>query len=271
MAAALALRAQTPHLNPTTTAASPAGTIAAAGEPDLVAGQKLYRVHCAGCHGPGGEGARGPTLATASLPRAATQEQLVRVIRNGIAGTEMPSLRLRPAEVRDVAGWVRHLGRLPAEPVTGDAKRGGELYATKGACAQCHTINGRGGALGPDLTDIGLRRGVASLRASLVDPAAELPRSFSTMRSEISMPATFVVVKVTTKDGRQVYGVRINEDTFSLQVRDLNQQIHSFFRTEIADVQKHWDQSPMPSYRDVFTKDELEDLIAYLVSLKGEQ
>jgi cytochrome c oxidase cbb3-type subunit III len=234
-------------------------------------GERLYQAHCAGCHGPKGEGGGGPTLATPTLVRAPTDESLLKVIAEGIPGTEMPRSRLEKEQIKQIAAFVRQLGQLPPERVSGDAERGKQLYLAKGACAQCHAINGGGGAFGPDLTQIGLRRGARYLREALTDPEADVPKSFSAFRSDVSIPENFLEVRVVTKDGRRIRGARVNEDTFSIQFRDSANRLHSFFKSDLAELHKDWGKSSMPSYRDVFSKEELDDVVAFLVSLRGEK
>jgi cytochrome c oxidase cbb3-type subunit III len=232
-------------------------------------GQRLFETHCAACHGPHGEGAKGPTLAQPSLPRATDDEALLTIIREGINNTEMPRARLEPDELPLVAAYVKSLGQLAHETVPGHAPHGEQLYATKGACAQCHTLRGHGGAIGPDLTGIGRKRSAAYLRRALVEPTAEVPQSFSPFRGEAMMTENFVLVRARTRDRREYTGVRVNEDTFSIQLRDLSGALHSFFKSELAALDKDWGQSPMPSYAGVFAADEIDDVVAFLVSLRG--
>lgn len=232
-------------------------------------GERLFQSQCAGCHGPKGEGGSGPTLATPALTRATTEESLIKVIAEGIPGTEMPRSRLDTARIRQIAEYVRRLGQLPPERVAGDAARGKQLYETKGFCAQCHAINGRGGALGPDLTAIGLRRGARHLRTSLTDPEADVPKSFAAFRTDASIPENFLQVRVVTRDGRRLGGVRVNEDTFSIQFRDSANRIHSFFKSDLIELHKDWGKSQMPSYRNLLSNEELDDVVAYLISLRG--
>ena len=59
------------------------------------------------------------------------------------------------AEVQQMVVYVRSLGRSAPLALPGDARRGERLYAGKGKCANCHMLSGRGGRLGPDLSDIG--------------------------------------------------------------------------------------------------------------------
>lgn len=234
-----------------------------------VSGERLYQIHCAACHGPRGEGAQGPTLATPSMTRATTEELLLKIIKDGLPGTEMPGSRLDSEELKQLANFVLALGKLPFETVIGDASRGEQLYVGKGACAQCHALNGRGSAFGPDLTGIGLKRGAAHLRQSLLDPAADVPKSFAQYRPGTSLPENYLQVRLVTRAGRRLSGVRVNEDTFSIQVRELNGHVHSFFKEELKELHKDWGKSLMPSYRGVFTATELEDVVAFLVSLRG--
>jgi cytochrome c oxidase cbb3-type subunit III len=237
----------------------------------LINGERLFKLHCAACHGPKGEGGSGPALAVPNLVQAPTEELLIRVIRRGIPGTEMPQSRLEDAQIGQVATWVRRLGQLPPERVPGDVQRGERLYLTKGACTQCHAIKGRGGATGPELTTIGLRRGSGYLRAALIEPEAAVPQSFSIYRSDASITENFLQVRIVTRDGRKITGVRVNEDTFSIQIRDLSDRIYSFFKSDLTELYKDWGKSPMPSYRDVFSKEEIDDVVAFMVSLRGDK
>lgn len=270
---ALAARGQESHLQPVSNQ-RPASTVTAelpTTPAALAAGQHLFVSHCSFCHGPNGEGGKGPTLAQPSLPRATDNEALQKIIKSGLPGTEMPSSRLDPEQIKFIAAFVRSLGRRPLEIVPGDAARGAQLYATRGACATCHTLNGHGGAIGPDLGGIGFRRSPAFLRRALVEPGAEVPLEFSAWRSDVSLPRNFLFVRAVPKQGEPVAGVRVNEDTFSIQLRDLGGRVHSFFKADLAELHKDWGVSPMPPYGGVFTATELDDVVAFLLSLRGEK
>lgn len=223
---------------------------------DLAAGEHFYDTECAYCHGPHGEGGRGATLARPRLLHAPDDAALFAVIESGIPDTEMPGHWFAPHEIRQLAAYVRSLGRLTPQKIEGDPARGERLYLEKGKCVRCHTVNGRGGALGPDLTDIGARRSVPYLKESLLNP-------------EAAVPDGFLQVELVMRNGRRIRGVRVNEDTFSIQIRDLSDNFHSYFRSELTDIIKQTGKSPMPSYNKLFTLDELNDLIAYLDSLRG--
>jgi cytochrome c oxidase cbb3-type subunit III len=252
--------------------AAPTPLLPAAPTPEeLATGLRLFQAHCAACHGPGGEGGKGPTLAQPLLPRASTDEALVKIISGGISGTEMPRSRLERDEIKLVALHVRALGRLPFEKVPGDPIRGARVYAEKGGCAACHSLDGHGGAIGPDLSDIGRRRSATYVRRALSEPAAEVPQSFTAFRGETGIPENFLFVRVVPHRGEPVAGVRVNEDAFSLQVRDLSGRLHSFFKSDLRELHKDWGFSPMPSYATAFTKDEFDDLVAFLTSLQGKK
>jgi putative heme-binding domain-containing protein len=238
---------------------------------DIVKGEKLFRIHCAVCHGPKGEGGKGANLAVPKLLHAATEEALKRVIQHGISGTEMPESDLEEPEIEQIVAYVHQLGYQLAEPVSGDPQAGRQLYFTKGGCDSCHMIRGRGSAFGPDLTNVGLRRGASYLRKVLVDPTADIPKGFMAYRTDVSIPETFLMVEVHTKTGHSIQGIRINEDTFSIQIRDASDRIYSFFKSELVELKKEWGKSPMPSYGEFFSKEELNDVTAFLVSLRDDQ
>ena len=231
-------------------------------ETDLVEGKKLFRVHCARCHGMQGKGGEGANLNRAKLRYVSGDETLIEIISSGIPGTGMPATRSPGVKgIEQIAGYVRSLGQLPAETPPGDAELGRVVYETKGGCSACHIINGTGRGIGPELSDVGQRRGLEYLEESLVAPGATQPSSQGY--------AGFLAVRLKTASGF-VEGMRINEDAFSIQIRDLNGTIHSFYKREIEQLDKIFGHSLMPEYRVVLTAGELEDVVSYLMSLKGE-
>jgi putative heme-binding domain-containing protein len=229
----------------------------------------LFRAHCAPCHGPKGDGGRGANLAVRKLVHAPDDDALSAVIRDGIPGTQMPGTRMTADENRALVAFVRALGQKAAAHVEGNPASGESLFWNKGRCGQCHTIGPRGGRLGPDLTAIGARRSPAYLHQSILDPEAEVPETFSVYRRFITMPDAFLVVRITTADGKSITGIRMNEDTFTIQLRDYSDRIYSFDKSTLRELHKDWGKSPMPSYRTTFTDAELQDVIAYLSAQDG--
>jgi putative heme-binding domain-containing protein len=118
-------------------------------------------------------------------------------------------------------------------------------------------VEGQGGNLGPELTDIGARRSATHLRTAVLDPEKELPEGF-------------LQVRLLTKDGRRITGVRLNEDTFTIQVKDLTGKPYSFIKQDLKDLQKDSGKTPMPSFRPTLSATEIDDLVAYLVTLRGK-
>lgn len=232
-------------------------------------GQRLFLIHCAPCHGQKGDGGRGASLAVERLPRAPDEEALVRVIREGIAGTEMPPSYLEDGQIRQIAVWVRGLRQTSSSKLTAGVQRGQQLYRSKGNCAQCHAIDGQGGVLGPDLSDIGARRNPAYLRRSLLEPEADIFENFNQYRWVIDLPDNFLQVRIVTRDGRKITAARLNEDAFSIQVRDQQGRVYSFDKRDLTELHKDWRKSPMPAYGGVFSPAEIDDVVAYLVSMRG--
>ncbi len=229
----------------------------------------LFRAHCAPCHGPQGEGGRGPGLAVRTLPRAPDDAALSAIIALGIPGTEMPATRMTPEENRSLVGYIRGLYRPQQTRVGGDAGKGERLFWTKADCGRCHTVGVRGGRLGPDLTSVGSRRGAAFLRAVLLNPESEIPDTFAFYRRVIYMPDNFLQVRAVTQDGERITGVRVDEDTFTIQIRDAADRVYSFRNDELRELDKDWGKSPMPACAGELSDSEIQDLVAYLANLQG--
>jgi putative heme-binding domain-containing protein len=141
------------------------------------------------------------------------------------------------------------------EKATGDPVAGRLVYQKSG-CMSCHRIDNEGGNLGPPLTDIGRRRGLKFLTESLVKPDAEIPINYRG-------------VQVVLKSGQTVTGIRVNRDDLSIQLRDSRDNFRSFLMDNVQEV-RYDKPSLMPSYASMNPKD-LDDVVAYLNSLKGAQ
>jgi putative heme-binding domain-containing protein len=222
---------------------------------------------CVTCHGNEGAGGDAPSLNRPRLARAPDDEAIAFVIENGIPNTGMPRLRrLTENERRQLVAYVRFLGKVTPTQVNGDPRKGAEIYKKVG-CASCHIVNGEGGSFGPTLTEIGALRGAAYLRQAVVDPAAALPKG--TLAVPARGFAEYLPVVAVTREGREVRGVRVNEDVFTIQLRDGSNRFHSLRKSDLASLVKQTGTSFMPSSGNRVTGSELDDLVAYLVSLRG--
>lgn len=238
---------------------------------DAEDGRVHYMASCARCHGADGGGGEGPPLARSRLPRAPTDAALVRIMSNGIDGTAMGATWwLSRGELEDLARYVRSLAPSSDEDLAGlpgDPFRGRLVYERAG-CGDCHTVRGFGTARGPDLTAVAARRGVTYLREAVVDPPAALPRGLTAMPSDF---VDYLVVRIVEDDGGQLRGIRMNEDTYTIQIKDARGVIHSYYKPDLRALEREFDRSLMQSYADRLSGEELDDLVAYLATLTGAQ
>ena len=227
-----------------------------ANKPDVAAGQAIFEGHCSKCHGLDGGGGRGPNLRRPKLVHAADDQALKSIIENGLQ-PEMPdSWYLNKQDIVNVAAFVRSLGNVPQEVLPGDPGRGKAVYGRSG-CTACHILAGEGTGYGPDLTDIGARRGASRLRETLQNPGKTIPEGF-------------LLVEATDAPGKKIRGIRLNEDTFSIQLKDDNGQFHSFRKSELQQLKKLRGETPMPAYESILSPAELDDLVAFLASQRGK-
>ena len=142
---------------------------------------------------------------------------------------------------------------------TDSASAGEAVFFGKGNCSSCHEINGRGGIVGPDLSAAGTRSSEA-LRAKILNPNA--PTGGRGGGSPL-------VVIARRPDGREIQGVRRNEDTFSLQLMDSSGQLHLLDKTKLVEVRRE-NRSLMPQdYATRLTDADLQSLVDYLSTLKA--
>ena len=191
---------------------------------DLTEGQRIFGTQCAYCHGPKGEGGQGAVLAVPRLSHAPDDQTLFRVIREGIPGTRMPASALTTGQVWQVAAFVRTLG---------PRRRAQILRRSRGAASRfSQAREGVRGVTPSEATAAPLDR--TSPTSALGGNAAYT--AYLAGRPRPSVPLDFLQVRVVTKDGRAFTGVRVNEDAFSIQIRDLSNQFHSFWKSELTDI-----------------------------------
>jgi putative heme-binding domain-containing protein len=223
---------------------------------DIAFGAGLYSGQCVTCHGATGDGVGGVNLRAGKFRRATTDRELTTIITTGIAGTAMPGFKFTTTEVEGLIAYLRNMNSFDLGSVKpGDAQRGRSIFEGKGACLACHRVNGKGSYVGPNLSDIGSQRGAGALERSLVDPTSGL--------MPINRP-----VRAVKKDGTVINGRRVNEDTYSVQLMDTNGRLVSLMKADLRDYRISTTAS-MPSYKKELDPTELADVMAYLLSLKG--
>jgi putative heme-binding domain-containing protein len=220
-------------------------------------GEYVYKRRCASCHGFDARGYRATDLTTGQFSHGTSDAQLYRVITRGIPTTEMPPTALDDDEVWALISYMRTLiVPTPKADVRGNAEAGEKIYWGKASCGSCHMVNGKGGRLGPDLSRIGMARSSMALVREIRDSTEYIPPAYE--------PVT-----VVTRDGRKIRGSRKNEDSFSIQMMDTNEQLLTFLKTEVREVIDE-KRSLMPDYGpERLTNAELDDLLAYLRTLRG--
>ncbi|HEX7793755.1 MAG TPA: PQQ-dependent dehydrogenase, methanol/ethanol family [Vicinamibacterales bacterium] len=240
-----------------------------AGNTDAIAaGRRVYDQTCQTCHGPEGQGDRGPALNRAEFAHGNEDGDLFHSIRSGVPGTQMPAFsRLSDEQTWQLVSYVRSLGpgNSPASTAIAsrDAAAGEALFFGKGQCSTCHEVNGRGGIIGPDLSAAGSLP-PATLRNKILEPARPVPSG----RGAAAPPQ---VVIATTKDGREIRGVRRNEDTFSVQIVDGAGRLQLLDKSTLATYRVET-TSLMPSdYRTRLSASELDQIVGYLGTLSARK
>ena len=223
---------------------------------DIQAGSVVYSLQCSQCHGPTGDQVGGIDLRSGRFRNnVSNDDDLRRIITNGIPNTSMPGRKLAPAELTAVIAYIRNMRDFNTTVVKlGDTDRGRALFEGNG-CAGCHRIGPTGSRIASDLSEIGSSRSPAAIQQALLDP--------SSMMMPINRP-----VRVVTKEGRTINGRRLNEDTFTLQLMTDQEQLITVQKSDLKEF-TILKAASMPSYKDKLGPQQLSDVVAYLASLRA--
>jgi len=234
-------------------------------------GEYEFRANCAFCHGLGARGGgRGPDLARTPKKHGDSDQEIFTIISNGVPGTAMPpngatqqGVGMTEEELWQVITYIRSVEHKPVE-MTGDSKRGRELFFGSAACSTCHMFKGQGGRLGPDLTASGTARSLDYLIDSIRYPSRRLAQGLGEAMKEFT--EEYETVSVVTADGTRLQGTLLNEDSFTIQFLDTREQVHSFDKSSL----KSWGksrQSLMPAYDGkTLPEKDLNDILTFLVN-----
>ena len=237
------------------------------------AGEYEFRINCALCHGLGAHGGgRGPDLTRAQKKHVHSDAEMFQVISNGIPGTVMPAngtngqgVGMTDDEIWQIITYIRSVEvKTPAKPA-GNAAHGKDLFYGDANCSLCHMVEGKGGRVGPELTAVGGSRTRESIVDSVRNPSRRL--AWGLTESTKEFPQEYETITVVTADGKQIKGVALNEDSFSVQMMDTNEQIYLLEKDKLLSFKKTR-ESMMPKYNsDVLSDKDLDHIVAYLISV----
>lgn len=237
------------------------------------AGEYEFRINCALCHGLGARGGgRGPDLTRAQKKHTHSDADMFQVISNGIPGTAMPAngsngqgVGMTDEEIWQIIAYIRSQEVKAPAKALGNAAHGKDLFYGDANCSLCHMVEGKGGRFGPDLTGVGGSRTREAMIDSVRNPSRRLAWGLTEATKEF--PQEYESVTVVTADGKEIKGLTLNEDSFSVQIMDTNEQIHLLEKNKLRSFHKSR-ESAMPEYNaDILSDKDLEDIVAFLISV----
>ncbi len=217
-------------------------------------GEQLYMENCVECHGPEGDVVPDVDLGHGRFRRATTDPELVGIVLRGIPNTAMPPTNFSEAQASAIVQFLRAKARRAAA-TAGNVANGHEIFTGRGNCTSCHRVNGSGSRLGPDLSEVGRLRHSTDIERAIVDP------------DFLIIPSNRFV-RLVTRDGATITGRLLNQDAFTVQLLDSKEQLRTLMRADLKEF-IFINKSPMPSYREKLSPQEITDLVSYLVSLQG--
>ena len=122
------------------------------------------------------------------------------------------------------------------------------------ACASCHSVQGEGGNIGPDLSTLGTAQPIEFIIGAILEPQKEVKEGYTS-------------VLLITTDGEEYEGYQVRETPEEVVLRDILQrkEVH-VARARIQAKREHG--SVMPSgLADSLTRAEFRDLVRFLSEL----
>lgn len=205
---------------------------------DATRGKAIFessKANCQSCHRVNGVGSLfGPDLSAVGAPRGGGGGG--RGGGGGPAPTPAPAATAAPPRGGAAAGATSTAAAPPAAPTALPPVPGGNAA-------------GRG----------------AQQNAAAAPTPQQLAQSILDPNAVVSPLNRYVQLRM--KDGKTITGKLLSVDTFAFQIFDSTEQLRNVSKENVRESAM---TSPMPSYRDKLTTQELSDVISYLTSLKGQ-
>ncbi|MFN3999258.1 c-type cytochrome [Algoriphagus sp.] len=136
-----------------------------------------------------------------------------------------------------------------------DLARGKAMYAAT-LCQSCHTMQGEGGAIGPDLTQLGTRFSPKDILVATINPSETISDQYHATVLELKAGGS-IVGKLNDEDGQNYY---ISQNPFAPN------DIKTVAKSSVV-LKKNAEVSiMMPGLINRLNEEELKDLMAYLIS-----
>ncbi len=159
------------------------------------------------------------------------------------------NVRSTPAEKLKLIAHYKQ--RLTAESL-GEADRFAGRMIFQKNCANCHTLFGTGGKIGPDLTGA-QRTNLDYLLENLVDPSAAVAKDYQ-------------MEKIATTDGRIITGLVLEESPKAITIQTINEKL--VLPVDEIEQRVTSQVSMMPDgLLEKLTPDQIRDLVGYVAGV----
>ncbi len=141
---------------------------------------------------------------------------------------------------------------LPGDPAAGE-----KIFFdpdSKTPCAKCHTVKGKGGKVGPELTSVAGTRTPQFILESILDPSKEIASGYE----------AFLVV---TNEDEFITGIKKGEDATTVEIIEGSGDLRKIKKSDIKKMVQQKISIMPGNFRDLLSVEELHDLLAYLLTL----
>jgi putative heme-binding domain-containing protein len=136
-----------------------------------------------------------------------------------------------------------------------DYEKGKSMFVA-GRCASCHAMRGEGGAIGPDLTQLGTRFSAKDMLEAIIDPNKAVSDQYA-------------ATVFTMKDGSSILGRLINENETSYSISQnpfAPETLREVPKADVVSSKYSYISVMYPGLINRMNEDEVKDLIAYLMA-----
>ena len=150
--------------------------------------------------------------------------------------------------IEQVAEFVREV------KTRGDAARGAQIFRrVELGCVACHTVNGAGGHIGPELSALGTAQPIDFIVTAILDPQKEVKEGFT-------------AISIATKEGDEHEGYVTRESADEIVLRDAGNQEVRIARSSVG-ARKQIGSLMPAGLAGSLTHSEFRDLVRYLSEL----